>query len=141
MTPRGLRNNNPLNIRKSRDVFQGEVKNSTDREFKQFTSMPYGYRAAFKMLYNYQHLYGCQRLADFINRWAPPIENDTLAYIRTVCKYSGLANMSDLTTVDTTDKTMMCGIVAGMSFHENGIVADMDFVHAGWELFAQELKR
>ena len=42
--PRGLRNNNPGNIRKNSDVFQGE-KTSSDREFKQFKSMAYGYRA------------------------------------------------------------------------------------------------
>ena len=35
--PRGLRNNNPGNIRRNSDVFQGE-KTSYDREFKQFKS-------------------------------------------------------------------------------------------------------
>ena len=50
--PRGLRNNNPGNIRKNSDVFQGE-KTSSDREFKQFKSMAYGYRAIFKILLNY----------------------------------------------------------------------------------------
>ena len=44
--PRGLRNNNPGNIRKNSDVFQGE-KTSSDKEFKQFKSMAYGYRAIF----------------------------------------------------------------------------------------------
>ena len=34
--PRGLRNNNPLNIRRNSDVFQGEVNPGRDKEFKQF---------------------------------------------------------------------------------------------------------
>ena len=52
-TPRGIRNNNPLNIRHSRDRFQGEVVPSRDGAFKQFSSMAYGYRAAFVTLATY----------------------------------------------------------------------------------------
>ena len=46
---RGLRNNNPLNIRKGND-WQGETKGS-DPSFETFQSMAYGYRAAIKILY------------------------------------------------------------------------------------------
>ncbi|MBX9055585.1 structural protein P5, partial [Parabacteroides merdae] len=50
MTARGLRNNNPGNIRINGDLFQGEVRPSKDKSFKQFTTMAYGYRAMFKIL-------------------------------------------------------------------------------------------
>lgn len=53
MTARGLRNNNPGNIRINNDLFQGEVGPSEDKSFKQFTTMAYGYRAMFKILSNY----------------------------------------------------------------------------------------
>lgn len=36
---RGLRNNNPGNIRINTDVFQGEITPSKDKSFKQFRSM------------------------------------------------------------------------------------------------------
>lgn len=39
-TPRGLRNNNPGNIRLSSTKYQGEVQPSQDTAFKQFESMP-----------------------------------------------------------------------------------------------------
>lgn len=52
MKPRGLRNNNPLNIRHNADLFQGEIKGN-DKLFKTFSSMPYGYRAAFVILATY----------------------------------------------------------------------------------------
>ena len=52
MIPRGLRNNNPLNIRHSADSFQGEIKGE-DKAFKTFISMAYGYRAAFVTLATY----------------------------------------------------------------------------------------
>ena len=52
MKSRGLRNNNPLNIRKSAEHFQGEIKGK-DKSFKTFSSLPYGYRAGFVILGTY----------------------------------------------------------------------------------------
>ena len=49
--PRGLRNNNPLNIIKSENInWKGEVKPSTDRNFAQFETKEYGLRAALCLL-------------------------------------------------------------------------------------------
>ena len=41
-TPRGIRNNNPLNIRVGNN-WQGERKPNTDGAFEQFTTMQYAY--------------------------------------------------------------------------------------------------
>lgn len=132
---RGLRNNNPLNIEKSKGTpWQGEVVPSQDGRFAQFRSMAHGYRAAFKLLYNYQHRHGCRVLADFINRWAPPVENQTHAYIRTVARRAGL---SDVSEVNTLDERQMCRIVSAMSYVENGVEADEEQVLAGWKLFRE----
>lgn len=130
---RGLRNNNPLNICKSIGTpWQGEIVPSADSRFAQFKSMAYGYRAAFKLLYNYQHTYGCKRLEDFIKRWAPPSENNTRAYIAVVANRSGL---SDVSTIDTNNGDQMRKIVSAMSYMENGIPANEDDVMEGWKLF------
>ena len=83
---RGLRNNNPGNIRLSRTVWQGEIRPSRDRSFCQFRTMAYGYRALIKLLQNYRRNNGCCTIADFINRWAPPVENNTFGYISRVCR-------------------------------------------------------
>lgn len=131
---RGLRNNNPLNIRLGGDRWQGEVVPSQDIAFKQFSTMAWGYRAAFKLLNNYRRLHGCRNLADFIERWAPPSENNTRAYIDAVAKR---ARISDLTQIDTQDGDLMCRIVAAMSRVENGVDADMDQVEEGWRLYRQ----
>lgn len=45
MEPRGLRNNNPGNIRTTKDRWQGLRPQQTDPAFFQFTEMRYGYRA------------------------------------------------------------------------------------------------
>lgn len=130
---RGLRNNNPLNIEKSKGKpWQGEIVPSKDSRFAQFESMGYGYRAAFKLLHNYQVNHGCRVLADFITRWAPPSENDTHSYVNTVAKRAGL---SDVSEVDTLNEIQMRRIVSAMSFVENGICADEEQVRIGWNLF------
>ena len=48
--PRGLRNNNPLNIRHSASRWQGARVEQTDKAFVQFTSLAMGYRAAWRIL-------------------------------------------------------------------------------------------
>lgn len=128
--PRGYRNNNPGNIRISGDKFQGEVIPSRDKEFKQFESMAYGYRAIFKILRNYQRNYKLDTIRKMISRWAPESENNTLAYVMTVSSRSGI---SPDDPVSADNREMMIRIVAAMSFVENGVDADMSDVIAGWE--------
>ncbi len=132
MSARGLRNNNPLNIRLSATTrWQGEVRPSQDRSFCQFESMAYGYRAGLKLLQNYSKLNGCHTVRTIISRWAPPCENDTRSYISTVCKLSGLYSDRRL-NVD--DRRTMCSLAAAMSQVENGVPAVMADVIEGWEL-------
>ena len=128
--PRGLRNNNPGNIRKNSDVFQGE-KTSSDKEFKQFKSMAYGYRAIFKILSNYYRNYKLDTIRKMIGRWAPENENDTDAYVKAVSDYAGIPADDP---INVNDREQMIRIVAAMSRIENGIEADMSDVIAGWNL-------
>ena len=91
---RGIRNNNPLNIRHSADQWQGARTEQTDKAFVQFETMAYGYRAAWKTLESYwKYFHNLPKpfnVRNIITRWAPPTENDTENYIRTVLKLSGL---------------------------------------------------
>lgn len=129
--PRGLKNNNPLNIRISKDVFQGEKIPSSDRVFKQFTSVAYGYRAGFKIICNYCSKYKLRTIRGIISRWAPENENDTLAYVRLVSSYSGIGP-DDI--IDSKNQEQMISIAAGMSKVENGREAVMSDVVEGWSL-------
>ncbi len=128
---RGLRNNNPGNIRKSATVWQGEMIPSIDAAFKQFESMPYGYRAMIKLLQNYSKVNKCRTIRTMVSRWAPPSENDTQSYIATVRTLTG---MDVDRTVNVDDKATMCSLAAAMSQVENGKRAVMADVEAGWEL-------
>jgi hypothetical protein len=127
--PRGLRNNNPLNIRHNADVFQGEIKGK-DKSFKSFETMPYGYRAAFVTLATYLSR-GWNTIEKIITHWAPPTENNTEGYIQKVKKYSGVPRDKELTVADGADYIL---IVAAMSFVENGQNADISQVKAGFNL-------
>ena len=129
MKPRGLRNNNPLNIRHNADLFQGEIKGN-DKLFKTFSSMPYGYRAAFLILATYLSR-GDNTIEKIISRWAPPSENKTQTYISTVVKYSGVT-ADEILTATSGDKYIL--IVSAMSFVENGINADINQIKAGFAL-------
>lgn len=129
--PRGLRNNNPLNIRISTDKFVGEVQPSQDKAFKQFDTMTHGYRAAFRVLRTYINNYKCDTIRKIISRWAPATENNTLAYVMTV---SDRAGISPDAPISADNREMMIRIVAAMSFVENGREAVMSDVIRGWEL-------
>ena len=129
MKPRGLRNNNPLNIRHNADVFQGEIKGE-DKAFKTFSSMPYGYRAAFVTLATYLSR-GWNTIEKIIAKWAPSSENNTQGYIANVEKWSGVPRNKELTAADGAEYIM---IVAAMSYVENGKNADFSEVKAGFKL-------
>ena len=58
---RGLRNNNPLNIRLTGTCWQGMSKEQTDGTFVQFTTMAYGYRAAWRILFTYFYRFVTQK--------------------------------------------------------------------------------
>ena len=60
MQPRGIRNNNPLNIRHSADQWQGACEEQKDKSFVQFKTMAYGYRAAWKTLQSYYNRFYMQ---------------------------------------------------------------------------------
>lgn len=129
---RGLSNNNPGNIRISDMKYKGEIQPSKDRAFKQFVTMAYGYRAMFMLLYTYQKRHGLRTLRQMISRWAPPTENHTETYIRSVAQGAGVGADDG---IETLTKNTMVSIVAAMSRVENGVPAVMADVEKGWELF------
>ena len=100
---RGIRNNNPLNIRIG-NTWLGEVPNPTDSEFEQFVSILYGLRAAFVILRRYIRRYGRNTLRKIIPAWAPRSENDTDTYPDAL--------------IDFADEPTMVAIVRAMAFVE-----------------------
>lgn len=128
--PRGIRNNNPLNIRIG-NTWLGEVPNPTDSEFEQFVSVRYGLRAAFYILRRYIRRYGRNTPAKIIRAWAPAIENNTQRYIEVVCKRSLIAPDE---VIDYADKKTMVRLVKAMAFVECGVQMDDDVVGESYDI-------
>ncbi len=78
--PRGIRNNNPGNIRLGIE-WDGLAAAQTDKDFCQFSHLIMGLRAAGIVLRTYQIVHGLHSVKGIIDRWAPPVENDTASYI------------------------------------------------------------
>lgn len=128
--PRGLRNCNPLNIRKSNTDWQGKVRGWNDPDFESFSDIFYGCRAAIVNLRS--HLERDRKLmlrttiASEITRWAPPSENDTVRYIEFVCNNM---KMPPQTVIRFSDKSLVCCLLYWMARYENGMQAD---IHLSW---------
>lgn len=133
-TSRGIRNNNPGNIRKTTTMWKGEVP-GTDRSFKSFRSLAYGYRALIWLLQQYQTKHGLRTITQIISRWAPSNENYTAGYIASVSKYTGFGRQQVL---DMFDRRMAVLMAAAISKVENGQEPSMDDIARGWDLLNEK---
>ena len=148
---RGIRNNNPLNIRHSADHWQGAREEQTDKAFVQFNTMAYGYRAAWKTLQTYYKRLKEKKkhftVENIIQRWAPPTENDTKQYIRTVLRLSGIGGKENLLPPNNVESYgRLSALMIAMTVMENGIrpnQVDEEAICRGYKLAfpenAQEL--
>lgn len=128
---RGYRNNNPLNLERNSTKWQGMSDEQNDKRFVVFKSMAYGYRAAIRTLTTYFNVHHLRSIRQIVSRWAPPVENHTDNYIKTVAQRTGFHPDTelDLLSLDT-----MCAVVAAMSYVENGIEPDMNDIRQGFLL-------
>ncbi|MFN3711574.1 MAG: virion protein [Alishewanella aestuarii] len=111
--PRGIRNNNPLNIEfNPANQWQGQT--GTDGRFAIFSSAYYGIRAAGRLMKNYRDKHGLNTTRGIISRWAPAVENNVTAYLNSVTKRTGffpdlILNQNDYPK-----------LIEAMIQHENG---------------------
>lgn len=133
--PRGIRNNNPLNIRKGSN-WQGEQHPQTDKSFEQFESMQYGVRAGFIILRRYMSGYNgltekFNTIEKIIRRWAPPSENNTKAYIEQVSKLTGIPSTLK---ISFSQRSYMVAIVDAMIRVECGQTVDRMIIESAYDM-------
>lgn len=112
---RGIRNNNPGNVRLTGTKWQGMAATQTDGAFIQFIAPEWGIRAIARILKTYVGI-GIGTVRGIITRWAPPIENNTDAYVNAVAASVGIAPDAH---VDL--DAHMAAIVKAIIKHENGV--------------------
>lgn len=111
---RGIRNNNPGNIRHG-DKWKGLRDKQTDPDFAQFKTPEYGIRALYRTLLTYKNKHGLNTIRGIVTRWAPPSENDTVKYINSVSKQTDIPADKELDQLD------YLKIIKAIIRHENGI--------------------
>lgn len=127
-TARGIRNNNPGNIDfNARNNWVGQLPHDPKIEarFARFDRAENGVRALGKLLLNYRGKDGMPGVGkpgidtplEFISRWAPASENNTLAYAQAIAKRLGVGVRD---SIDISDPRVLREVVVGVIVHENG---------------------
>ena len=133
--PRGIRNNNPLNIRRSKDKWKGMRALQSDAQFVQFESLEWGWRAAFYLLTRtYYHKYRLFTIRAIVTKWAPAIENNTKAYIANVSRLTGI-DPDEPIGIPSDQPARWIAVGISMAIQENGTESlDYFAMLRGWTL-------
>lgn len=122
---RGIRNNNPGNIdRQPQNKWQGRMPRERmspaqreEKRFEVFATPAWGIRALAVLLINYFDRHGRNTVRKIIERWAPPTENNTDAYVLAVARAVGVGPDE---FVNVHEYRRLRPIVEAIIAHENG---------------------
>jgi hypothetical protein len=103
-TPRGIRNNNPGNLR-----IWGDMPRKDG--YASFPTPEAGLTAMIKNLQTQQSKHGLNTIQGIISKWAPPSENDTEGYVKSVEKQTGFDRNQKL---DLSDKKTVAPLVSAI---------------------------
>lgn len=123
--PRGIRNHNPGNLRRTADVWQGQSAAQSDPEFVQFISPRWGLRALATTLANYRRIWGLTTVRQIVSRYAPAAgagaggtyTNPTDAYVQLVASRLGVHPDED---VQVLNRDVMVPLMRAIVQMENG---------------------
>lgn len=145
--PRGMRNNNPGNIRANkRAKWKGRISDleRRDRSFEQFAKYWLGVRALIVLLGNYYYKHNLTTIEKIINRYAPSVENQTESYVSKVCRGTGFKARQ----IFVWNRDNVKVLVSEICRHENGrdpLISDnlfaaawLDLIEGGYEKVWQE---
>jgi len=134
----GLRNNNPGCLKRDENStpYRGEIVPTNDPPWRQFESKAYGYRAMFHLiLIRYIIDYNINTIRGIMNRYAPPTENDTLAYIDFVSLRTGI-DADEVIKAGDTDVILDFG--RAITKMENGVEPDESALMQGWQMLQND---
>jgi hypothetical protein len=138
--PRGIRNNNPLNVEHNeRNLWRGLAEPPSDGRFARFTEPQWGLRAAILILRKYNSR-GITSLRGLISTWAPSHENNVESYIGAVVRCTGWTPATQPNLQDRADTIAllkaMCLVECGPApaGTANGNWLDDAVYEAAWSL-------
>lgn len=142
MSTRGVRNNNPANIRLG-SKWRGMTETQTDKAFCQFKNMTWGVRALIALLRTYVKKYHLHTIPEIITRFAPPSDGNNTAhyidFVNSYCKhveddkefYLTAEEFSPLAFSDSGDLFNLCQAIC---YIESGFVLRKDTFTAAFAL-------
>lgn len=113
--------NNPMSLERSSVAWVGESTMQDDPAFIRFDTPEKGIRAGMKDVVNYQRLHNLYTIKEIITRYAPAVENNTLAYIADVCK---ICEVKPDDHFDDTDIDHLVILAKAITHHEQGACPD-----------------
>jgi hypothetical protein len=116
MIPHSFRNNNPGNIVKGA-AWQGLVPGPPGDRFCTFDTPEDGFRALVKLLHNYIVIYQDDTVEQIVNKFAPPVENNTAAYIADVAQRCGV---NPDTKLGAPSAALLFKLAKAIAHHETG---------------------
>lgn len=138
MTSRGIRNNNPLNIRRSSTPWRHKKNPSGDPAFEQFDNIFWGIRAAFAILRTYLgKKYRLRTVEQVVNRWAPPTENKTSLYVAYVLKRSYILPTE---TLSMANKNQVCRLLWAMAQYECGEEVRFSYFERAYAMLIHDVR-
>lgn len=124
---RGIRNNNPGNIKKSSTKWKGAV--GDDGTFVKFATPEDGIRALARIIRVYNEQHGLHTIEQIIHRWAPRSENETQKYVNFVSKKIGKNPKEPLNLKNHTDFARL--ISAIIQFENSDVPYSDDMIKKG----------
>lgn len=123
MTVRGLRNQNPGNIKRDGTAWEGMAEDqSSDLVFCVFRAPWWGIRAIAKIMLSYQRRHELRTVDQIIHRWAPPDpggdRNPTTRYVTFIAKHMGVGRNE---VINVEDFEQMHPLVQSICWFENGL--------------------
>lgn len=128
--PMGVRNHNPLNIRKGNN-WKGEVEPDHNRNYEAFESDQYGFRAGARILKSYNKR-GLNTLEKIIGVFAPHGDNnDPDHYANMVSKWTGIPKTA---AIDVNNADQLATVLQAMARMEVGVKYDYSVVLTGVQM-------
>lgn len=136
---RGIRNNNPLNIKiAKRNNWKGRVplEENTDGVFEQYTDIKFGVRAALKLIQKYI-VSGINTVPTIIHRWCPPMsanDDSTKIYTKYVLKActENLDEFHTFTEIRKNDYEVLFVVLSAMCCMESNYRLPSDIFLWAW---------
>ena len=117
--PRSVRNQNPGNIESNLIPWAGlqpidlqTADQRAEQRFCVFINAKMGFRALAVLLLRYRYTHMLTNVEQIIGRYAPPVENATGAYVKSVCDGMGVEPTATLNLNDPQVMTAMCRAIA-----------------------------